>query len=366
MRNLADRLPPIVASTIFAIFMAACSVSDLGLTDESIGSAPTSLDPADPPDLGFVDGEEADGTAPGSETTDRTAAEGDDVGDADGVSAGGADGTDSDPDDPGPDPDDTGPEGAPDRLTPEEIAAAERQLSTDPDVSYSPGSCHQSPTSGAAPVEVGCHVPHTIEVYAIRQLPGAEGADYLGLAEATELCDQDFTAITGVGIGLATVFNRSVLRPSEATWAAGEREVVCYVSYPSPTVQLLTDLDPVRAFGRVSIYGLRKGDCLIDFSESATSFQLADCGVPHDAEVFVESAFDVTVYPGDAAVDEIADQLCFGQSFEDYVGLDYQSSAVYSLRSRPSEETWSMGDRTINCILTDELVRTESFEGSGL
>ncbi len=247
-----------------------------------------------------------------------------------------------------------------------DLAAAERQLSTDPSIVYRVGSCFVSRSAGAAPVEVPCAEPHTIEVYAVDKLPGGAGSPFLGRDEAVALCNEDFLAATGTSIDLATVFQRSVLRPSEETWLAGERDVTCYVAYPEATTEPLTAIDPLRSFGKVSLYGLRGGDCLIDFTDSESSFNLVDCSEPHDAEVFAESVFDIDVYPGDEAVAAIADELCFGQSFENFVGTAHATSTVRALRSKPNQSTWALGDRTINCLLTDGLVRTGSFEGSEL
>lgn len=240
------------------------------------------------------------------------------------------------------------------------------ELSTDPDVDYQADTCHHHDGSDQEAVEVPCDQPHTIEVYANRDLPGDAGAPFLGLDAAIELCQEDFRAITGVGLGLATIFDRSVLRPSEETWADGERDVTCYVVYPEPVVGRLADIDPVRGFGRVSVYGLEVGDCILDFDEAATWFTMVPCGEPHNAEVFIDFEYPDDPFPGDETIDADADDLCFGTAFEDYVGLPYPESSVFSLRSRPSVETWELGDRTINCILTDEQVHTESFRNSEL
>jgi hypothetical protein len=240
------------------------------------------------------------------------------------------------------------------------------ELSTDPDAVYVPGTCFRRGARGSEAVELPCDEPHTIEVYANRDLPGGDGAPFLGLDAAVALCDDEFRAITGVGIGLATVFERSVLRPSEETWADGERDVTCYVVYPQPIVERLAELDPVRGLGRVSLYGLEVGDCIVDFDEVATWFVVVPCTEPHDAEVFVDHEFPDGPFPGDGEIDVTSDDLCYGATFEEYVGLPYADSTVYSLRSRPTADTWEQGDRTVNCILTDELVHTESFAGSGL
>ena len=85
-----------------------------------------------------------------------------------------------------------------------------------------------------APVEVPCGRLHTIEVYAVGTLAGDGAAPFPGLDAAVALCDQEFRTRHGIGIGLATILERSVVRPSEDSWLAGERDVACYVTYPAP------------------------------------------------------------------------------------------------------------------------------------
>jgi hypothetical protein len=264
--------------------------------------------------------------------------------------------------DPVPDPDpeasDRDPDPAPGSSDPDP------ELSPDPDVEYPADTCYHQ--TGADPVaeEVPCDRPHTIEVYASIDLPGGPGAPYQGLEAAFEVCGRAFEARTGIGINLATVYERSVLRPSEETWAQGERDVTCYVVYPDTTTERLADIDPVRSFGRVSVFGLDAGDCLAGFDDDASWFRDVGCGEPHEAEVFVAHRFDDGPFPGTDEVDAVADELCFGDPFEDYVGRDYASSSVLSLVSAPTAETWSQGDRLLNCILTDEGSRTGSFRDS--
>lgn len=239
-------------------------------------------------------------------------------------------------------------------------------LSPDPSIVYLADTCYSRPIPGQRAEQVDCAQPHHIEVYASVDLPGGPGDPYQGLEAAFEVCGAEFGQITGIGINLATVFERSVLRPSEETWADGERNVTCYVVYPEATTSRLAGLDPVRSFGRVSVFGLAAGDCLLDFDQSASWFELAGCDEPHEAEVFVADEQVDAAFPGDEAMDARSDELCFGATFEDFVGRDYASSSIFSIVSVPTAETWSQGDRTINCILTDDLVRSSSFQDSGL
>ncbi len=253
-------------------------------------------------------------------------------------------------------------EGAP----PSEDRDAPTELSTDPDITYAPNTCYEPSAEGETATEVDCTRPHTVEVYAVRDLPGGAGASFLGLEAAIELCDEDFTRLTGVGIGLATTMRRSVLRPSEETWGDGEREVTCFVVFPAATTSRLADTDPLRSFGLVSLYGMDAGDCFSDFAADRTAFASVSCDEPHNAEVFVDVELPDGQFPGDVALEESANQFCFGNNFEKFVGVAYEASVISSLRSRPSEETWQAGDRTINCILTEGGVVTESFRGSKL
>ena len=325
-----------------AVVATGCSLSDLGATEETVG-VPGSSDGGSfvgsptPLGGGEVDQSGADADGPGG-TDDGVI--GDDESDASDSGIGSL--SDGDVVDEGPD------------------------LSTDPDLVFFPGTCFTENPSGGDAIEVRCDEPHEIEVYAIVDLPGGEGAPFQGLDVAIELCNQDFMQITGVGLGLATVYRRSVLRPSEETWADGERDVTCYVAYPEAVTRSMVDVNPVRDFGLVSVYGFEVGDCFIDFDESETTFTAVSCDEPHDAEVFIDFEYPEGPYPGDVELDAMAEELCFGDTFEDFVGRDYQSSSVFSLRSRPNEDTWVLGDRTINCVLTDELVRTGSFAGTGL
>ncbi len=239
-------------------------------------------------------------------------------------------------------------------------------LSPDPGAVYPTDTCYAAPVPGRRAEPVACDEAHNIEVYLSADLPGGGDAPFLGLDAALEICGAEFRQRTGVGLNLATVFERSVLRPSEETWADGERTVTCYVVYPELTTMQLAAIDPLRSFGRVSVFGLAGGDCLTTFDPEASWYEPVPCDQPHEAEVLLADMQPETGFPGDAEMDARSDDLCFGQRFETFVGRDYASSSVFSTVSVPTAETWDQGDRTINCILTDDLVRSSSFEGSGL
>lgn len=261
---------------------------------------------------------------------------------------------------------DGGSNGESDGATSGEVDAdAEVELSTATAVSYVAGTCYAAARSDGEPVEVPCSQPHRLEVYATGDLEGEPGAPYQGLDVAFALCDPEFRAITGIGIGLATLYERLVLKPSEETWAEGARTVICYVHYPEAVSRPLSEIDPVRSFGLVSVFGLELGDCLAEYDQDGTQFVPVSCDLPHEGEVFVDQDLPDGPFPGFETLNTQADELCFGQPFEDFVGLNYAESEIFSAVSVPTEQSWSGGDRTINCILTSSIAVPGSLQGSG-
>lgn len=112
---------------------------------------------------------------------------------------------------------------------------------------------------------------------------------------------------------------------------------------------------------------LEVGDCLNTDGAQVDEVMVVDCEQPHVFEAFhkydLEGEDDA--YPGDEAVKEDADAVCT-PIFEEYVGTPYEESALYVTVIRPSESTWSDGDRTVICVLheEDESEMTGSAEGS--
>jgi hypothetical protein len=117
-----------------------------------------------------------------------------------------------------------------------------------------------------------------------------------------------------------------------------------------------------------SVFDLEEGDCFGAAGEQVETVGVVDCEEPHIYEVFalVEYESDDDEYPGEEAVSAYADEQCEAE-FEDFVGLDYESSRWFITSVTPSEETWADGDREIVCALNleDESEVTGSAEDSG-
>lgn len=117
-----------------------------------------------------------------------------------------------------------------------------------------------------------------------------------------------------------------------------------------------------------SVFDLEEGDCFGAAGEQVETVNVVDCEDPHIYEVYalVDYESDDDAYPGAEDVSAYADEQCEAE-FEDFVGIDYESSRWYITSVTPSEETWADGDREIVCTLNleDESEVTGSAEDSG-
>ena len=117
-----------------------------------------------------------------------------------------------------------------------------------------------------------------------------------------------------------------------------------------------------------SVFDLEEGDCFGAAGDQVETVTVVDCEDPHIYEVF--SLFDYEgdgdEYPGEETIQASADEGC-DTDFEEFVGIDYQSSRWFITSVTPSEQTWADGDREIVCTLNLEDLSevTGSAEGSG-
>lgn len=96
------------------------------------------------------------------------------------------------------------------------------------------GTCYNDPEDGATEVArletVSCDEAHDNEVFALIDYPAGEGeafpgSDALG-AFADEACVPAFEEYVGRSYADSELYYYS-LRPTEETWADGDREIVC-------------------------------------------------------------------------------------------------------------------------------------------
>ncbi len=140
-----------------------------------------------------------------------------------------------------------------------------------------------------------------------------------------------------------------------------------------PHAETRDDDGSITAGGTTDVFTLRAGDCLDDAAsaavieqdaadahpasddDSAHSHEVGDvstvpCSEPHDFEVYAVPTLTSDDYPGDDAVDAQADDPC-GSAFGPFVGFDYQDSIYDYLGYKPTSESWSTGDRVVDCVI---------------
>jgi hypothetical protein len=91
------------------------------------------------------------------------------------------------------------------------------------------GDCIESPPDGSPPsVErVGCNSPHKGEVYGVLALPESDEYPGDGAVHAfQENCSAEFTRYA-TNAPAGPTFDRSVITPTQETWAKGDRSLVC-------------------------------------------------------------------------------------------------------------------------------------------
>jgi len=106
----------------------------------------------------------------------------------------------------------------------------------------------------------------------------------------------------------------------------------------------------------VDANALEIGDCVVqDLGGSAASVETIPCTTSHRYEVYARFDLEGEGFPGDDEVTRQANEACAGDLFEEYVGLPYAESEIFSTTLVPSEESWGQADdRTVICLAVTE------------
>ena len=107
--------------------------------------------------------------------------------------------------------------------------------------------------------------------------------------------------------------------------------------------------------GDLQVQDLRVGDCF-DLKDpeavEVSEVEAKPCTDAHEYELFHVASMPDGEFPSDAAVDTFVEAECV-TAFSQYVGMDYAQSALYFSWFAPSTETWSDGDRDVQCAAYD-------------
>jgi hypothetical protein len=88
-----------------------------------------------------------------------------------------------------------------------------------------------------------------------------------------------------------------------------------------------------------------------DLSGQVGEVDTVDCEDAHTAEAYAVFDIDGDDYPGSEEVARLATEGCTGDRFEEYVGVSYAESEIFSTNLAPTEQTWNdADDRTVICF----------------
>jgi hypothetical protein len=107
--------------------------------------------------------------------------------------------------------------------------------------------------------------------------------------------------------------------------------------------------------GPTSVFALSVGDCVTDEAGATgevESVTIVDCGQPHELEVFHRHDIEGESLPDATGIDTLVREQCL-PTFEQFVGLDLDSSALDVHYFSPTSDSWDAGDRELLCLVTD-------------
>ena len=122
-----------------------------------------------------------------------------------------------------------------------------------------------------------------------------------------------------------------------------------------PNGQASTNLNsgPRASSGTVNVHGLAVGDCF-DWSPSTrpvVSITLIPCGQAHNVQVFAVWELSGSSYPPGSSypsdLHQVVDQGCFARK----TNLNASASSLQVDDFRPTAVGWSLGDRTVYCMV---------------
>ncbi|HET6744548.1 MAG TPA: septum formation family protein [Candidatus Limnocylindria bacterium] len=115
------------------------------------------------------------------------------------------------------------------------------------------------------------------------------------------------------------------------------------------------DSGQIANVGDMQVQDLRVGDCF-DLKDpdavEVAEVEAKPCTNPHEYELFHVANMPDGEFPADPVVTTFVEAECV-TAFSQYVGIDYQQSALYFSWFAPSDETWSDGDRAVQCAAYD-------------
>ena len=117
---------------------------------------------------------------------------------------------------------------------------------------------------------------------------------------------------------------------------------------------------------KVSPSSVAVGDCfddpsIDDLAADDSTFdaglvEIVECSEPHHAEAYHVGKLNPgrdRDYPGEGPVRRELEEICYGDSFEEYVGTPYEDSKIEVLYYFPRKAAWQIQGGAYSCVLID-------------
>lgn len=129
------------------------------------------------------------------------------------------------------------------------------------------------------------------------------------------------------------------------------------------------DTNEVTEESNIDIFSLKVGDCKMEDPDGEISdTDVVPCTEAHDEEVYFEFELTGDEFPEGDAIDAEGEAQCL-PAFEEYVGIDYDSSTLALFWITPTQATWDeLNDRIVQCVLYsyDGAQLTGSMKGAAV
>lgn len=207
-----------------------------------------------------------------------------------------------------------------------------------------------------------CGEPHDMEVFAtpshadVGAYPGETAVSDWG----SEACYEVFEGYVGASWEASPDLDFSLYWPTEESWDAGDRMVICAVfrlDEASITGSLRdrgTTAERV-SFGMTPVTNVAVGACYAypPPGTEITEFEVLSCDGLHELEAYSTTRFPDapgTPFPGDDALFEAGDSVCY-VALNSYVGrpLEVEDDLTYFVLW-PTSADWISDDRSLTCL----------------
>jgi len=140
--------------------------------------------------------------------------------------------------------------------------------------------------------------------------------------------------------------------------------VMGYLAYGAINEADRDETGTIVGEGSIDAFNMRVGDCFDNAdadNDEVSDLPGVPCSQPHDFETY--AVFDVSLdgYPTEDVMAEMAYESCL-QRFDEFVGLDYESSVLEIITMYPTAHSWQQDDREVVCALFD--INEEKLIGS--